>query len=200
MQRVLVIGCSGAGKSTLSRALGERLGLPIIHLDRVFWRAGWRAIPDAEFSAAVEELIQGERWVMDGNFARTMEARLGRADTVVYLDFPLWRCLWRVSKRVLLWHCSASPMRADMSDGCPEKWDWEFIEWVWNFRRVHHEQTLAALTRHGGRVRAVRLRTPGEVRAFLAEVEREVEARNAAIAHVISGDSRADLPPLPLPL
>jgi adenylate kinase family enzyme len=167
MHRILVIGCSGAGKSTLSRALGERFGLPVIHLDRAFWRAGWRSIPDEEFARAVDELIKGDRWVMDGNFARTMEVRLQRADAVVYLDFPRWRCLWRVTKRVLLWHCSSSPMRSDMSDGCPEKWDWEFIEWIWNFRRLHHQPTLAALARHAARLRVVTLRTPADVRDFL---------------------------------
>jgi adenylate kinase family enzyme len=166
-QRILVIGCSGAGKSTLSRALGQRLALPIIHLDRAYWRAGWRSIPDEDFASAVDELIKADRWVMDGNFARTMEVRLQRADTVVYLDFPRWRCLWRVTKRVLLWHCRSSPMRLDMSDGCPEKWDWEFIEWVWNFRHVQHQQTVAALARHAARIRVVILRTPADVRDFL---------------------------------
>jgi adenylate kinase family enzyme len=176
VKRVLVIGCSGAGKSTLARALAGRLGLPAIHLDRAYWRAGWRATPDGEFDSAVAELVTGEQWVMDGNFARTLEVRLRRADTVIYLDFPRWRCLWRVSKRVLLWHCSSSPSRPDMSDGCAEQWDWEFIEWVWNFRRVHHAATLAALARHVGRVRVVTLRTPGEVKQFLKGVGVESES------------------------
>jgi adenylate kinase family enzyme len=167
MERVLVIGCSGAGKSTLTRAMAERLGLPVIHLDRVYWRAGWRATPDAEFDRAVAQLVTGERWVMDGNFARTLEVRLRQADAVIYLDFPRWRCLWRVSKRVLLWHCGSTPSRPDMTDGCAEQWDWEFIEWIWNFRRIHHAATLAALARHAGRVRVVTLRTPAEVKEFL---------------------------------
>jgi adenylate kinase family enzyme len=187
MERILVIGCSGAGKSTLSRALGQQFNLPVIHLDRAYWRAGWRSISDAEFASAVDELIKAPRWVMDGNFARTMEVRLQRADTVVYLDFPRWRCLWRVTRRVLLWHCSSAPMRPDMSDGCPEKWDWEFIEWVWNFRQVHHRATLAALARHAHRLRIVTLRTPAQVRKFLNLLQAQ-------------STQSSPLPPLPLPL
>ena len=85
-ERILVLGPCGAGKSTLAAALGERLGLPVIHLDKEYWRAGWVEPPQAEWLGKVEELIARPRWVMDGNYGGTLARRLERADCVVTLD------------------------------------------------------------------------------------------------------------------
>jgi adenylate kinase family enzyme len=167
MERVLVIGCSGAGKSTLSRVLGQRLGLPVVHLDREYWRPGWRSIPDAEFERRVAEVVERPRWVIDGNFARTLPLRLTRADTAIHLDFPRWRCLYRVTRRVVRAKV-LDEARPDMSDGCEERWDWEFVEWVWNFRAESRPQTVGALERRPEGVKLVTLRTPAAVKRFVA--------------------------------
>ena len=166
MERVLVLGCSGAGKSTLSRTLAGRLGLPVIHLDREYWRPGWRETPADEFDRRVAELVAAPRWVMDGNFARTLEPRLARADTVVYLDFPVWRCLYGVCKRAFL-ACNFDRPRPDMGPGCPERWDWEFVEWVVNFRRDERPKTLRAIAPRGGGVRVITLTNHRQVEGFL---------------------------------
>ena len=171
MQKILIIGCSGSGKSTLARALGRRLGLSTFHLDRVYWRAGWQPSSDQEFDERLARIIALPRWIIDGNFSRTLELRLGHADTVIHLDFARWRCLWGAAKRCFLCCNFESRPRPDMADGCPERWDWEFIEWIWNFRAIHHEQTLRMLELHAERLSVITLRTPREIDAFLKTVQ-----------------------------
>lgn len=171
MQRILILGCSGAGKSTLARRVAARLGLPVVHLDREYWRPGWRATPADEFDGIVDRLVAPPQWVMDGNFNRTLERRLARADTVIHLDFPAWRCLYGVTRRAFL-ACNFSHPRPDMHPDCPEQWDWEFIEWVVNFRRDERPKTLRAIERHADRIRVITLKSRADADRFLHDLPR----------------------------
>src|SRR4051812_43420428 len=99
MQRVLVIGPGGAGKSTFAVELAQRTGLPLIHLDALYWRPGWVEPAKGEWASTVEGLVATERWLLDGNYGGTMTARLRRCDTVIFLDRSRWLCLWRVIRR-----------------------------------------------------------------------------------------------------
>ncbi|MFX8106590.1 AAA family ATPase, partial [Acinetobacter baumannii] len=76
MRRVVVIGCSGAGKSTLARRLGERTGLPVVHLDREDWRPGGGEPPRGDWRARVAALAADESWIMDGQYGGTLDLRL----------------------------------------------------------------------------------------------------------------------------
>jgi adenylate kinase family enzyme len=162
MQKVLVLGCSGAGKSTLARRISAVNGLPVIHLDRHYWRPGWQE-PDREtWECQVARLIQRPRWVMDGNFGGTLPARLAAADTAILLDFPTWRCLFRVVRRVI---GSLGRTRPDMATDCPERLDLAFLLYVCRYRRRDRLRHLAAIDGFQGRF--VILRRPSEVAAFL---------------------------------
>jgi hypothetical protein len=88
MRRVLVIGICGAGKSTFSRTLARKTGLPLIHLDKEYWKPGWTKTPRDLWRARVGELVAGDRWIIDGNYAGSLDLRLPRADTVVRFDYP----------------------------------------------------------------------------------------------------------------
>lgn len=103
-ERIMVIGCGGSGKSTLSRSLGELLNLPVVHLDRLYWRDGWRSVDDEEFDALLSEALSQGRWIIDGNFNRTIAMRLNRCDTVIYLDYARIVCMAGVIKRVLAYY------------------------------------------------------------------------------------------------
>ena len=91
--RILILGCPGSGKSTLARALAARTGLPLVHLDTVWWRADGTHIPREDFDRALDGLLRGEKWIMDGDYSRTYEVRLRAADTVIFLDYPEDVCM-----------------------------------------------------------------------------------------------------------
>lgn len=130
MKRVVVIGSGGAGKSTFSRRLGGITGIEVIHLDGLYWRPNWEKTPVDEWERTVAGLVEGESWIMDGNFGGTRKMRIAAADTVIFLDVPRLRCIYRVLKRALKFRSKSRP---DMASGCNEKIDAEFIGWIWNY-------------------------------------------------------------------
>ena len=165
MRRVLVIGCGGAGKSTFSRALGARLGLPVTHLDRLYWQPGWQPTDDATWREIQGGLVAAESWVLAGNYAGSMDIRLAVADTAIFLDFPRWLCFTRAIRRTI-----ASRRRDTQAPGCPDKMDREFIRYIWNFRTVSRPRVLAALAEHGKNTEQLILRSPREAQEYLARL------------------------------
>ncbi|HEX8719825.1 MAG TPA: DNA topology modulation protein [Pyrinomonadaceae bacterium] len=168
MRRVLVIGSGGSGKSTLSRRLGERLGLEVIHLDRLYWRAGWVEPPKDEWLRTVEALCARDAWVMDGNYSGTLEVRMAACDAVVFLDLPRVLCLWRVLKRLVMYRDGGRP---DMAEGCREQFQLDFLRWVWNYPNRSRPKVLRALEKYAGRKEVFRLGSGAEVEEFLAGLE-----------------------------
>ena len=142
MERIVIIGCGGSGKSTLARQLGEILTLPVVHLDKLYWYSGWQESTAEEFDAKLAAELEKSRWIMDGNFSRTIPQRLAKCDTVIYLDYNRFVCLWGVICRVIK---SYGKSRPDMGEGCPERFDWDFIKWVWNFNNQNRENNYRCL-------------------------------------------------------
>lgn len=132
MKRVLVIGCPGAGKTTFSRKLAVKIGLPIIHLDAIFWKENWTHITPEEFDSKLEAVLGQESWIMDGNYSRTLPQRLSKCDCVIYLDYGRIVCIIGVLKRVLHYYGKSRP---DMADNCPERLDIPFLKYVWSFSK-----------------------------------------------------------------
>lgn len=99
-KRILILGCPGSGKSTFARKLAARTGLPLIHLDNVWWRADGSHISRAEFDRALAGLLAGEQWIMDGDYSRTYEVRVRACDTVIFLDYPEETCMAGIVARV----------------------------------------------------------------------------------------------------
>ena len=121
----------------MARELGEITGIPVVHLDKLYWRENWTPRSNEEFDALQQEELGKDQWIMDGNFARTLSWRLERCDTVIYLDYPRWQCVLGVLKRILT---TCGRTRPDMGPGCKERFDWEFLCWVWNFNRDKRER------------------------------------------------------------
>ena len=168
MRRVLVLGCPGAGKSTLARSLGEALSLPVVHLDKLWWKSGWINRTEGEFDALLDAVLLGEEWVIDGNYLRTLPRRLERCDAVVLLDYPRRVCLLRALRRILSWRGRTRP---DMAADCPERLDGEFVRWIWEFHRTQRPQVLELLDGWTGELRV--FRSPRACAGFLAKLERE---------------------------
>jgi adenylate kinase family enzyme len=167
MRRVIVVGSGGSGKSTLAARLGEATGLPVHHLDALYWRPGWVATPLEEWKEAVAALAAEPVWIMDGNYGGTMDARLAACDTAIFLDLPRTVCLARVIRRSLRYRGRSRP---DMAPGCPEQVTGEFLRWIWRYPIDRRPSVLRKLEAVAHEKRVVHLRSSREVERFLAEV------------------------------
>ena len=98
-KRILILGPNGSGKSTLARRIGERLGIPVVHLDAIYWNPGWVPTEVGRFRERMAEAAGCDTWVMEGNYTSHLDLRLPRADAVIWLDLPRYvyfpRAIWR---------------------------------------------------------------------------------------------------------
>lgn len=166
MKRILIIGCGGSGKSTLARQLGEKLGIPVVHLDSIFWLPNWVERNREEFDELVRQELVKDQWIMDGNFNRTLPERVKYCDTIIYLDFSRMACLMGVLKRVITTYGTVRP---DMGAGCPERFDLEFLKWVWNFNKEKRETYYRLLNETQG-VETIVLKNRRMVKRFLKDL------------------------------
>lgn len=132
-EKIAIIGSPGSGKSWFSLRLGARLNIPVYHLDVLHWRKGWVAIDKDLFIARQLEIMSGDRWIIDGNYGDTIDLRLKKADTIIFLDIHRLFCVRNVVRRLILSH---RVERNDMSEGCEERLNREFIKFlrfIWNY-------------------------------------------------------------------
>ncbi len=167
MKRILVIGTGGSGKTTVARRLAQRTGLPLIHLDALYWRSGWQPTPADEWRATVQSLISRDAWIIDGNYGGTLDVRLAACDTVVFLDLPRLVCLWRVLKRQVR---HLGQVRPELAPGCRERLSWEFIWWIWTYPSRRRGEVLKRLAALDQEKRVAILRSSAAIDAFLASV------------------------------
>ena len=99
MKKILVIGCPGSGKSTFSKKLHEKTNIPLFHLDLYFWNADKTTVDRTIFNQRLFEILELNDWIIDGNFMATMELRIQKCDTIIFLDYPLEVCLNGVKER-----------------------------------------------------------------------------------------------------
>ena len=162
MKRVVVLGRGAAGKTTFARQLGEIAGLPVIELDKLFWRSDLVPIPRAGWIELQEQLVQKDRWILDGDLGShdAVETRLRAADTIVLLDFSLVRCTWRALRRA------------------PERLD--FWRWVVAYRRQSVPHLRDAISRYAPNAELHLLRNPNAVKEFIAVVSSQFRAVSAS--------------------
>jgi adenylate kinase family enzyme len=168
MKKVLVIGSGGAGKSTLARHLGTLLNLEVIHLDALYWKPGWIETSRAEWRKVTEALLRPDAWIIDGNYANTLDLRLAACDTVIFLDIARPICLWRVLKRAIIYRDRTRP---DMAEGCRERLDLGFIRWVWGYKRKTRPRIIEILRKDAQSQKVIWLRSQAEVERFLASAK-----------------------------
>ena len=154
MQRVVILGPGASGKSTLASRLGEITGLPVIELDKIFWRPGLVATPYDEWAVLQEKLAAEGGWIMDGDLGPydTVEVRLRRADTVILLDFSLGRCAWRAILR--------SRERAD------------FWRWLLAYPCQSRPLLMQAIASHAATAELHVFRNPRALRRFVTDLAR----------------------------
>ena len=166
-ERIVIIGSCGAGKSTLARNLGQRLNLSVIHLDAYYWQSGWQETDQNKWQKIQQELIEANSWIIDGNYYNTTDIRLTAADTIIWLDFNRYLCLWRVIKRYLEY---PDKVRPDMAVGCPERLNCEFLQYVWNFPKLHRHKIMNKLAEYQDSKQIIILQNPNQVFNLLEQV------------------------------
>jgi adenylate kinase family enzyme len=168
MDRILVLGSSGSGKTTLADRMGKTLDIDVIHLDSHYWQADWTETPSEPWERKLEELLRRDRWVMDGNYVSSLDLRIERADTVVFIDLNRAVCLWRCVRRYIK-HRGGN--RPELAPGCNEKIDWAFFKWIWNYPRDVKPRIEALLADQSGTKNVVCLKSERKVAAYLKELE-----------------------------
>ena len=142
MQKIIVIGCPGSGKSTFAKALCLKTGIPLFHLDMLYWNSDRTTVEKAVFIKRLKSVLNKEEWIIDGNYASTMEMRLAACNTVFFLDYPTEVCLKGILAR-------RGKQRSDMPwTEDPNFEDAEFIRFVENYASQTRPAVLELLGRH----------------------------------------------------
>ncbi len=147
-------------------ALAEKTGLPAVHLDGIFWKENWVESSREEFDAAVLAVSKADKWIMDGNYSRTLPMRLELCDSVIFLDLSRYICILGVLRRVFKYYGKCRP---DMGKNCPERLDFSFLRYVWNFKRTQRPKIIKCLEK--ATVPVVTLKNRAEIKAFLHNFE-----------------------------
>lgn len=166
MKKIMIIGCGGAGKSTLARELGKRLSLEVVHLDQLYWKANWVPQEKENWEQIVTDLSNQASWVLDGNYGGTMDIRLEKADTIIFLDRSKWLCIYRVLKRLL---GSYGQTRVDMAEGCKERFSFEFLHYIFFYNYTRRAGILKKLNRASSSQAVFHLKNRKEIKRFLAQ-------------------------------
>ena len=141
MKKVIVIGCPGSGKSTFSVALQKITNIPLCHLDMLYWNADRTTVEKEVFLERLLKTLENDKWIIDGNYASTMELRMECCDTVIFLDYPLDVCLNGIRER------KGKP-RGDMPWIESDEDDAEFIEFIKNFNSQSRPKVIELLKRY----------------------------------------------------
>lgn len=139
MKKILIIGNTGAGKTTFARELSQKLKLPIVHLDKLYWCGRWEHRTQGEFDILLQAELEKAEWIIDGNYNRTLPHRLKYCDTVFFFDFSPLACFCGITKRVIQ---NYGKSRDDMGGECPEYFDKKKIELYKNLFKYNKNNRL----------------------------------------------------------
>ena len=142
-KRILVLGCPGSGKSFFSARLHEITGIPLIHLDNVWWRENKTHISREEFDLQLESLLKLDQWILDGDYSRTYEIRISACDTIILLDYSEAVCMDGISKRIGKHRADIPWVESDL--------DPELVAMVRNYRSENRPRLLALIDKYPGR-------------------------------------------------
>lgn len=160
MKKIIVIGCPGSGKSMFSRALHHKTGIPLYHLDMMYWNEDKTTVEKRVFMERLSRVLEADAWIIDGNYASTMELRIAACDTCFFLDYPLDVCLDGIKAR-------RGKPRSDMPWIETEE-DAEFIEFIKSFHARQRPLVLALLEKYSDkRIHVFRSREQADL--FLQE-------------------------------
>ena len=167
MTRVMVIGNAGGGKSTMCKALCSAHSLPYHAIDKLQWKPHWVRTPEPEFTKAHEALLSEGRWLIDGYGSwPSVQRRISTADTIVFVDHPIWVHYWWATKRQIK---SLFFGRPDGPEGCPMfPVTVRLYRMMWWLHREMRPKLIAAIEARRGTARIIHIRSPKELAEFAA--------------------------------
>jgi len=169
-RRIAVVGTTGSGKTTLARQLAICFGIPQIELDALHRGPNWAAAPVEKLRERTAQALSGETWVADGNYSEVRDIVWGRADTLIWLDYPLRVILWRLLRRSLrrsllheeLWNSNRESLRAQFASR-----DSLFLWALHTYWRRKREFPALLAKPEYAHLTLVRLHSPGDTRRWL---------------------------------
>ena len=162
MKKIIVIGCPGSGKSTLSKELHSKTGIPLYHLDMMYWNSDKTAVEKLVFLERLVTALEKDEWIIDGNYGSTMELRMQKCDTVIFLDYPFDICLDGILER-------CGKPRSDMPWVEPNQYDEEFIAFIKNYNLQSRPQVMRLLNKYSYKNILI-FKSRKEVNHFLSEI------------------------------
>ncbi len=161
--RIAVIGCLGSGKTTFTLKLGSIISRHVVHLDKVLWGANWQMLPYDERQIIHNNLVSTDNWIIDGMWKSHLNERLDRATTVIFLDYKRSISIRRAIHRRIKYR---GKQRDDIADGCLEKLDNYFLNYIWTFRRKVRPLILSELASRP-QLNVITLSSPKQTEMFL---------------------------------
>ena len=129
--RISIVGGSGSGKSTLCDILSQELNLPAIHLDGLNFNANWVQIDKSERDKKILEKSLEDKWIIDGNYNKTLKERFEKADLIIWLDYSTMMHLKGIMKRYFNMRHKERPE----IPGCKERLDFDFIKYAITYNK-----------------------------------------------------------------
>jgi adenylate kinase family enzyme len=177
MNRIVIVGTTGVGKTTLAEKLGHRLDIPCLDLDTLFWGPNWTSPPDDVFRQRVSEAIRGEHWVVGGNYRRARDLIWTKADTLIWLDYPLWLSMSRLFRRTIRRIITQEEL---FNSGNRETWlkqffsrDSLFLWAVQSNRETHRDRERAFQQPEYRHLEVIRMRWPHETERWLEKITKK---------------------------
>ncbi|WP_053985072.1 P-loop NTPase family protein [Niameybacter massiliensis] len=165
-KHIIIVGSPGSGKSYLSKKIAEAIGYPLIHLDKEYWRPNWVKTPRNEWVEKQHKMVTGDKWIIDGNYDRTLEMRFEAADVIIDLNINHYLCMWSAIKRL-------GKQRSDLPNDCIEKVDKEFIDFlkfIWKFPQTGRKNIQRLKTKYPDKV-YVELTSRKKVNQWIKEIQ-----------------------------